>query len=392
MAKNYISTAPKKDLALLVGVTHRNVSFDRAEEFLHELSALADTAGFDVAEMTTVSSDRMNVATFVGSGKVEEIKKKIESKGLTLVVFDDELSPTQLRNLEEALKVKVMDRTALILEIFSAHARTAIAKAQVELAQLQYRLPRLTRMWTHLSRERGGIGLKGAGEQEIETDRRVIRTRIAQLKRELEEIKRQAETRRKQRDSIVKVALVGYTNVGKSTLMNALSKAGVLAENKLFATLDATVRRVTLFNVPFLLSDTVGFIRKLPPGLVESFHSTLQEVREADLLLHVVDVSNLQYVEHIKTVRETLTEIGAAETPTVYVFNKCDRISERDLEDLERAWNIRDNYPAVFVSAETRHNFDVLRLTVARKVAEIYAEKYPEVSLSPHFPSLYETA
>lgn len=373
----------------MVGVTHRNVSFDRAEEFLHELSALADTAGFDVAEHMTVSSDRMNVATFVGSGKVAEIKEKIEARGLTLVVFDDELTPTQLRNLEEALKVKIMDRTALILEIFSAHARTAIAKAQVELAQLQYRLPRLTRMWTHLSRERGGIGLKGAGEQEIETDRRVIRTRIAQLKRELGEIKRQAETRRKQRDSIVKVALVGYTNVGKSTLMNALTKAGVLAENKLFATLDATVRRVTLFNVPFLLSDTVGFIRKLPHSLVESFHSTLQEVREADLLLHVVDVSNLQYVDHIKTVRETLTEIGTAETPAVYVFNKCDRLSERDLDDLERAWNLRENYPAVFVSAETRQNFDVFRLKVTRKVAEIYAENYPEVDLSPHFPSLY---
>jgi GTP-binding protein HflX len=378
-------------LALLVGVVNRQVSFDRAAEFLNELSALADTAGLDVAELMTVSSDRMNVATFVGSGKVQQIKEKIESKGLTLIVFDDELSPTQLRNLEEALKVKIMDRTGLILEIFAAHARTAIAKAQVELAQLQYRLPRLTRMWTHLSRERGGIGLKGAGEQEIETDRRVIRTRIAQLKRELEDVKRQAETRRKQRGSVVKVALVGYTNVGKSTLMNAMTKAGVVAENKLFATLDATVRRVCLFNVPFLLSDTVGFIRKLPHSLVESFHSTLQEVREADLLLHVVDVSNLQHVEHIKTVRQTLSEIGASETPTIYVFNKCDRLSERDLDDLERAWNLRDNYPAVFVSAELRQNFDELRRILTQKVVEIYAQKYPEVLIDPQFPTIYES-
>jgi GTP-binding protein HflX len=330
--------------------------------------------------------------SFVGSGKLQEIKKYVNDKHIDLAVFDDELSPSQLRNIERELKCKILDRNNLILDIFARRARTAHAKTQVELAQYEYLLPRLTRMWTHLERQKGGIGLRGPGEREIETDRRIIRDRIALLKNKLKDIDKQMATQRKGRGSMVRVALVGYTNVGKSTLMNLISKSEVFAENKLFATLDTTVRKVVLENLPFLMSDTVGFIRKLPHSLIESFKSTLDEVREADLLLHIVDISHPDFEEHIRTVNETLEEIKAEDKPILLVFNKIDAYSYREKEeddpspktkenfsltDWKRSWMARDGYPAVFISAKKKTNIDELRNILYDKVRAIHVKRYP---------------
>ena len=374
-----------RDRAILVGVWNRQRdSQEQAQEYLDELTLLADTAGADaVATMMQALNVPVN-ATYIGSGKVDEIKRLIDERKATLVLFDDDLSPSQVRNLEEAFERRVLDRSGLILKIFSERARTAQARTQVELAQLQYLLPRLTRMWGHLSRERGGIGLKGAGEQEIETDRRVIREKILKLKEELKKIDRQAVTRRKHRAPMVRVALVGYTNAGKSTIMNLLAKADVFAENKLFATLDTTVRKVVWQGVPFLLSDTVGFIRKLPHGLIESFKSTLDEVREADVLLHVADISSAHYLEHVSVVRQTLAELGASEIPTIMVFNKLDRLLDSpegpdDLADLERTWTAHAHLPAVFISATQKEGLDQLRTALLTLVRQQYIAKYPGV-------------
>jgi len=337
--------------------------------------------------------DSPNARSFIEQGKVAEIKHFIESNGITIVVFDDELSSTQLRNLERELEIRVLDRTNLILDIFAQRAKTAYAKTQVELAQYQYLLPRLTRMWTHLERQRGGIGLRGPGETEIETDRRIIRDRIAKLKSELVKIDRQMATQRKNRGSLVRVSLVGYTNVGKSTIMNLLSKSDVFAEDKLFATLDTTVRKVVIDNLPLLLSDTVGFIRKLPHQLVKSFKSTLDEVCEADILLHVVDIAHPTFEEQLNVVSQTLHEIQADNKPILLVFNKIDAYqwvekNEFDitpktkenfsLEELKRTWISKSNSPCVFISAKHRVNIDELRKSIYSLAAEIHRKRYPK--------------
>jgi GTP-binding protein HflX len=333
-----------------------------------------------------------NPKTYVGSGKLEEIRQFVKAEGIDLVVFDDELGPSQMRNLEKVLECRILDRTNLILDIFAKRAKTAHAKVQVELAQYQYLLPRLTRMWTHLERQRGGIGLRGPGETEIETDRRIIRDKISLLKKKLLQIDKQKATQRKNRGKLVRVALVGYTNVGKSTLMNLISKSDIFAENKLFATLDTTVRKVVIDNLPFLLSDTVGFIRKLPHDLVESFKSTLDEVRESDILVHVVDISHPDFEEQIRTVNETLTEIGAGDKTVIMVFNKVDAYTfvekEEDdltpataenlsLEDLKSSWMASDNHPCIFISAKTKENFQPFKELIYGQVREVHAVRYP---------------
>jgi GTP-binding protein HflX len=316
-------------------------------------------------------------------GKIAEIKQEMIDREAEFALFDDELSPTQLRNIEKLLERNVLDRTALILQIFSLNARTAQSKTQVELARLEYELPRLRRKWTHLERQRGGTGARGgSGELQIESDRRMIRNRIAKLKTDLERIDRQSTTRRKHREAVVRVALVGYTNVGKSTLMNLIAKSQVLAENKLFATLDTTVRKVVLDHVPFLLSDTVGFIRKLPTKLIESFKSTLDEVREADLLLHVVDISSHNYQDQMHVVKQTLAEIGAADKPMLIVFNKIDRLSDDDLADLRQTWAYHDHYPAAFVSAGAKLGITDFRLRLRDWVEKLYHDKYPGLDYS----------
>ncbi len=377
---------------ILVGVNTSENSRYALTEYLDELEFLVHTAGGEVVQRITQNLQSPEPRTYVGRGKVQEIKQAAEAQEVGLVVFDDELSPTQLRNLEHDLEVRVIDRTNLILDIFAQRARTAHARTQVELAQYQYLLPRLAGMWTHLERQRGGIGLRGPGEREIETDRRIARTRIAKLKADLAQIDRQMATQRKSRASQVRVALVGYTNVGKSTIMNSITGSDVLAENKLFATLDTTVRRVHLEGVNFLLSDTVGFIRKLPTQLVESFKSTLDEVREADLLVHVVDLSHPLFEEQMVTVNETLRELEASEKPQLIVFNKIDSYApaERDefdltprgpecftLEELERSWMGRDNAHTIFISALKGTNMDGLRQTLARMVKAEQAVRYP---------------
>ncbi len=400
-SQTHIVPTQVRDRALLIGVWQRQRdTHEQAEEYLDELALLADTAGADAVHRVMQPMNAPVAATYVGSGKVEEFKRLIELHQATLVLFDDDLTPTQVRNLEKAFDRRVLDRSGLILQIFAERARTAQARTQVELARLQYMLPRLTRMWSHLTRERGGIGLKGAGEQEIETDRRVIRERIKRLKDDLERIDRQATTRRKHRDPVVRVALVGYTNAGKSTLMNRLAKAEVFAENKLFATLDTTVRKVVWEGVPFLLSDTVGFIRKLPHGLIESFKSTLDEVREADVLLHVCDISNPHYLEHVAVVRQTLAELtrrstdaegqatadNPADKPTILVFNKLDRLlgspeGPDDLADLERTWMASAHDPAVFIAATEKDaeksGMANLRRVLLEAVKTQYRLKYP---------------
>lgn len=379
---------------VLIAVVRDRQEMHEVEEYLDELRFLAETAGVETVATFTQKLPYPDKRTFVGSGKLQEIKEYIDENEISAVIFDDELSPSQTRNLEKELGIKILDRTRLILDIFAQRATTAYAKTQVELAQLQYLLPRLTGMWTHLERQRGGTGTRGgAGEREIETDRRIIRDRIARLKEQLVKVDRQMATQRSGRGSLVRVALVGYTNVGKSTLMNMLSKSEVFAENKLFATLDTTVRKVVLENLPFLLSDTVGFIRKLPTQLVESFKSTLDEVREADLLLHVVDISHPNFEDQINVVNQTLRDIGAGDKPVFLIFNKIDSYTyvKKDaddllpetrenwtLEQLQNSWVAKSNgAPCIFISAKDRTNIEKLRKDLYGMVREIHEGRYP---------------
>lgn len=381
-----------REKAVLAGVSCGEVSVEKETEYLDELAFLADTAEVDVCTRFIQKLDYPHPKYYVGTGKLEEIKTYVTAEKIDIVIFDDELSPAQQRNIEGELHCKVLDRTTLILDIFAKHARTAHAKTQVELAQYQYLLPRLTGMWTHLSKQRGGVGMRGPGEKEIETDRRVIHDKISLLKTKLAEIDKQKVTQRKNRVSMVRVALVGYTNVGKSTIMNLISKSEVLAENKLFATLDTTVRKVVIGNLPFLLSDTVGFIRKLPHSLVESFKSTLDEVRESDILLHIVDISHPEFEDQLRVVQQTLSEIGAADKKTIVVFNKIDaytyeRKAEDDLspltkrnyslEDLKKMWYAKENSPSIFLSAATRENIDEFRGILYEEVKKVHLTRYP---------------
>jgi len=381
-----------KETVVLIGIVSNEIDRRAANEHIDELAFLVETAGGITRKSFLQSLSHPNPRTFVGSGKLEEIRQFIKAHEVDIAVFDDELSPSQLRNIEKALECKILDRNNLILDIFAGRARTAHAKTQVELAQYEYLLPRLTRMWTHLSKQKGGIGMKGPGETEIETDRRIIRDRISLLKKKLKLIDKQKATQRKNRGKMVRVALVGYTNVGKSTLMNLLSKSDVFAENKLFATLDTTVRKVVLENLPFLLSDTVGFIRKLPHSLIESFKSTLDEVREADILVHLVDISHPDFEDQIKTVKKTLIEIDAANKPTLMVFNKIDAYSfiEKDeddlspiekenysLDDLKRSWIADNAYQSVFISAREKSNIEELRNVLYEDVKKIHIKRYP---------------
>ncbi len=391
--RNTFSTDVVPERAILVSVCDAKSSMERTEECLNELAFLLETAGGVPVKSVIQKLDRPDSRTYIGSGKLEEVVEYKNALDVDFIVFDDELSPAQLRNLERAFECRILDRTTLILDIFAKRARTSIAKTQVELAQLQYMLPRLTRMWTHLERQRGGIGMRGPGESQIETDRRLITEKITLLKERLRDIDKQKVQQRKNRESLVRVALVGYTNVGKSTLMNLLSKSDVFAENKLFATLDTTVRKVVFDNLPFLLTDTVGFIRKLPHGLVESFKSTLDEVSEADLLLHVVDISHPDYEQQIDSVNRTLDEIGAADKPTIMVFNKVDAYTfekkdEDDLtpmtkknwtlEMLQNSWLAKENaQPTVFISAAKRENIDSLRTMMYDEIKRIHAVRYP---------------
>lgn len=382
------------DRCVVVGITTPEVSVEQTEEYLDELVFLIDTAGAVVEKRFTQKLPYKDPRTFVGSGKLEEIKEYIKAAELQWVVFDDELSPSQARNIEKALDCHVLDRTGLILNIFAQRARTSHSKTQVALAQYQYLLPRLTRMWTHLDRQRGGAGLtmRGVGETQIETDRRIILSKISLLKEKLKDIDKQKTVQRKNRESLVRVALVGYTNVGKSTLMNLLSKSDVFAENKLFATLDTTVRKVVIENLPFLLTDTVGFIRKLPHGLVESFKSTLDELREADLLIHVVDISHPNFEEQIKVVNNTLAEIKVSDKPTIILFNKIDAYTyiqqEEDdltpkqrenwsLEDLKQTYLSNESQDTVFISAKNKENIEELRQLIYDRVKTIHAIRYP---------------
>lgn len=388
---DYWDHRPYPETAILVGVINQGQSEEMAEEYLEELAFLAETAGAELRGVFTQKLDVPNPKTFIGSGKLAEVKGFVNEEEIDIVIFDDELTPSQLRNIEKELKCRILDRTNLILDIFAGRAQTAHAKTQVELAQYQYLLPRLTRMWTHLERQRGGIGLRGPGETEIETDRRIIRDKISRLREQLTRIDKQMALQRKNRGKMVRVALVGYTNAGKSTLMNLLSKSKVFAEDKLFATLDTTVRKVVVENLPFLLSDTVGFIRKLPTHLVESFKSTLDEVREADILIHVVDVSHANYEEQIEVVNETLHELGTGDTPTMLVFNKTDAFTyeekEEDdltpfekknlsLEDTRRQWTEK-NSEVLFISATRKNNIDELKDQLYQKVKEIHVKRYP---------------
>jgi GTPase len=391
-------TAKKKETAVLVGLLNREQDMEKITEYLDELEFLADTAGATILKRYTQRLEHPDPSTFIGSGKLNEIKAFVNENKVDIVIFDDELSPAQQRNLERDMKtdkdqkVKVLDRTTLILDIFAARARTAHAKTQVELAQYQYLLPRLTKMWSHHDRIKGGIGMKGAGEKEIETDRRIVRDRIALLKEKLLTIDRQMETQRKSRGEMIRVALVGYTNVGKSTIMNLLSKSDVFAENKLFATLDTTVRKVVIENLPFLLSDTVGFIRKLPTTLVESFKSTLDEVREADILLHVVDISHPGFEDQIAVVNQTLTDIGASDKSTILVFNKIDafRFEEKEaddltpatrknmsLETLKKTWMSKMKGHCIFISAMEKQNVDEFRKVIYEEAKELHKKRYP---------------
>ncbi|MBK8966324.1 MAG: GTPase HflX [Lewinellaceae bacterium] len=380
----------EQEYAILVSLITPEVTETQAHEYLDELEFLASTAGAVSVKRFTQRAAHPEHRTFVGKGKVEEIQKFIERhEEINMVIFDDDLSGKQTNNLEEALKVKIVDRSTLILDIFAHRAQTAQAKTQVELAQMKYLLPRLRGLWTHLERQRGGIGMRGPGETQIETDRRLVQYRIKSLEEKLAEIDKQSQTQRKTRGELIRVALVGYTNVGKSTLMNLLSKSEVLAENKLFATLDTTVRKVVFERMPFLLSDTVGFIRKLPHHLVESFKSTLDEVRECDILLHVVDIAHPQFEDHVKTVQKTLQEIGAGEKPTLMVFNKFDLYRERYFDDLldrdtrleleiELRQRLQTTYGEnVFISAHTKENLDELRERMTRLIKESYVVRYP---------------
>jgi len=397
--REYTVIQPLK--AVLVGVELKGQKIP-LQEYLNELKFLATTYNAETVKIFTQKLDKPDPATFIGKGKAEEIKNYVDNNPIDLIIFDDELSPVQQRNLEKFFQKRVMDRTLLILEIFVQRAKTSYAKTQVQLAQYEYLLPRLIGMWTHLERQRGGTGTRGgAGEKEIETDRRIIKNKITQLKKQLKDIDKQMLTQRKNRSQLVRVALVGYTNVGKSTLMNLLSKSKVFVENKLFATLDTTTRKVILDTTPFLLSDTVGFIRKLPHQLIESFKSTLDEAREADILLHVVDISHPNFEEHIKVVQQTLHEIKANPETTIMVFNKIDlyqsqyeafkkthSLLEEDqlpsLDELKKTWMQHLNDPVVFISAEKKININELRNLIKTKVEEIYHKRYPYVSSYLH--------
>ena len=386
MAKQkFYDTAIKPERAILVGIITPGQSDAQTREYLEELEFLVATAGGETIHSFTQRMQRPDRATFVGTGKLEEIKDYIKAEEIDIVVFDDELSPSQLRNIENELQIKILDRSNLILDIFAKRAQTSQAKTQVELAQLQYMLPRLTRLWTHLERQKGGIGMRGPGETQIETDRRIILNKISLLKERLEEIDKQNATQRKNRHQLVRVALVGYTNVGKSTIMNMLSKSEVFAENKLFATLDTTVRKVVIDNLPFLLSDTVGFIRKLPHHLVECFKSTLDEVREADILIHVVDISHPNFEDHMNTVNETLKELGAIDKEIITVFNKIDAYQNLEKEDnnpitladFEHSWMGKNSSPALFISATKKENLEQFRMLLYNRVKTIHTQRYP---------------
>lgn len=386
-----ISTQKQPETAILVGLISQKQSEADTIEYLKELAFLADTAGALTLRTFTQRLETPNNATYIGKGKLAEIQEYIQEHDVKLAIFDDDLSPSQLRNLEKALNCKVLDRTNLILDIFASRAQTSYARTQVELAQYQYLLPRLTGMWTHLERQQGGIGSRGPGESEIETDRRIIRDKIARLKDSLQKIDRQMTQQRKSRGNIVRVALVGYTNVGKSTLMNLLAKSEVFAENKLFATLDTTVRKVVINAIPFLLSDTVGFIRKLPHHLVESFKSTLDEVREADILAHVVDISHPRFEEQLDIVNQTLASLDAANKKVILIFNKIDQYSfdlkdpddltpptknNISLDELKLTWMAKQNVRTVFISARNQFNIDELRDILFQEVKQIHAKRY----------------
>ncbi|GIM51000.1 GTPase HflX [Capnocytophaga cynodegmi] len=378
---------------VLVGIINQMQDEEKSKEYLDELEFLTYTAGGEVLQRFTQKLDVPNPKTFIGTGKMEEVQQFVEENGVGTVIFDDELSPAQQKNIERILKAKILDRTGLILDIFAQRAQTSYSRTQVELAQYQYLLPRLTGLWTHLERQRGGIGMRGPGETEIETDRRIVRDRIALLKKKLATIDRQMAVQRSNRGAMVRVALIGYTNVGKSTLMNVISKSEVFAENKLFATLDTTVRKVVIGNLPFLLSDTVGFIRKLPTQLIESFKSTLDEVREADLLLHIVDISHPNFEEHIHSVNQILSEIKSADKPTIMVFNKIDAykhqtIAEDDLiteptskhftlEQWKQTWMNKVGNDVLFISALNKDNLEEFREKVYAKVREIHITRFP---------------
>lgn len=393
MIEDNIINKEENERTVLVGLVTQKQSEAKVNEYLDELDFLARTAGAEPEKRFIQKLEYPNPRTYVGTGKLEEIRKYVEDQEIGLVIFDDDLSSKQVLNIERELKVKILDRTSLILDIFAKRAQTATARTQVELAQYQYLLPRLTRMWTHLERQRGGIGMRGPGETQIETDRRIILDKISRLKEELKDIDKQKSIQRKNRGNMTRVALVGYTNVGKSTIMNLLSKSDVFAENKLFATLDTTVRKVTIDNLPFLLSDTVGFIRKLPTHLVNSFKSTLDEVREADMLMHVVDVSHPNFEEQIEVVDKTLNEVcGAAKKPQILVFNKIDafKYTPKDpddltpatrenmsLEDFKKTWMAKMNNNCVFISAKDKINIDQLKELLYQKAKEIHVERFP---------------
>jgi GTP-binding protein hflX len=378
---------------VLVGIINQQQTEEKSKEYLDELEFLTYTAGGEVLKRFTQKLDVPNPKTFIGTGKMEEVQQYVEENEVGTVIFDDELTPAQQKNIEHILKVKILDRTGLILDIFAQRAQTSYSRTQVELAQYEYLLPRLTGLWTHLERQRGGIGMRGPGETEIETDRRIVRDRIALLKKKLSAIDKQMATQRSNRGALVRVALIGYTNVGKSTLMNVISKSDVFAENKLFATLDTTVRKVVIENLPFLLSDTVGFIRKLPTQLIESFKSTLDEVREADLLLHVVDISHPNFEDHIHSVNQILAEIESTNKPTIMVFNKIDAythevIAEDDLatqrtakhftlEDWKNTWMQKMGRDVLFISALNKENLEEFRKVVYEKVKEIHITRFP---------------
>jgi GTP-binding protein HflX len=383
----------KKEKAILIGIIHQGQNEEKSHEYLDELEFLTTTAGAEPIKRFTQKLDHPNPKTFLGPGKMDDIKAYIIENDIDLAIFDDELTPSQLKNIERLFEMKVLDRTNLILDIFASRAQTSYARTQVELAQYQYILPRLTRMWTHLERQKGGIGMRGPGETQIETDRRIIQQKVALLKLKLLKIDKQMATQRSNRGKLVRVALVGYTNVGKSTLMNLLSKSNVLAENKLFATLDTTVRKIQIENLPLLVSDTVGFIRKLPTQLVESFKSTLDEVREADVLLHIVDISHKNFTEHIDSVNKIMTEIESIDKPSIMVFNKIDAytsepydemdlINERteknfSINEWQKTWMNKMEGNCVFISATEKENIQELRTKLYQVAAPIYAERFP---------------
>ncbi|HEY4649842.1 MAG TPA: GTPase HflX [Pontibacter sp.] len=389
--KKFYDTAKPQETAVLVAVPGYRQTDEQTNEYLDELAFLTETAGAQTIKRFVQKLEKPDRATFVGSGKLEEIKAFVKEHNVDMVIFDDDLSPSQVRNIENELQLKIVDRSLLILDIFALRAKTAQAHAQVEMAQYQYLLPRLTNLWTHLSKQKGGIGMKGPGETEIETDRRIVRDKISLLRDRLKKFEKQNFEQRKARSGMVRVALVGYTNVGKSTIMNLLSKSDVFAENKLFATVDATVRKVVLDNIPFLLSDTVGFIRKLPTKLIEAFKSTLDEIREADLLVHVVDVSHPSFEEHIEVVNDTLKDINAADKPVLLVFNKVDLYLQKreqemqeeghevlpSIDDLKATYMAKVHAPALFISATNKVNIDEMREELQRRVAEIHFQRYP---------------